>query len=391
MRILHAYNQHRGGGGSENAARATIEIARQHGCEVEIFTRDSEDLVGLAGRIQAATSAFYAPKSVSQFRAHLETFRPDLVHIHEVFPLVSPWILPECARHNVPVVMTCVDYRLTCPVVTHLRAGRVCSDCVGGHEYRALLHNCRRNLAESLTVAAYSTMTRKLGLFHKYVSYFIAPSEFSLRWHVDKGGIRPDRIGKVSPLVEIPDTAADSGAGMYAGFAGRFTPEKGVETFLQASRLTEAPLRLCRNFRALVTVDIPKEADVLLTHGKEDLAHFYRSARMIVFPSIWFESFGLVPAEAMSHGIPVVASRLGAAAEMVEDGVDGVLFDAGSPSDLAEKVSRLWADPELCRTMGRAAREKAISKWRPERHWESLLAIYEKVCSRKPSHSVARA
>src|SRR6266496_1077721 len=124
MRVLHAYNQHRGGGGADNVARATIEISRRQGLEVQVFTRSSEDLPrNLLGRFRAGTSAIYAPGSVRNFAKLLDTFRPDVVHIHEIFPLVSPWILPLCTRRRVPVVMTCVDYRLTCPVVTHLYNG----------------------------------------------------------------------------------------------------------------------------------------------------------------------------------------------------------------------------------------------------------------------------
>src|SRR5438128_4851324 len=125
MRILFAYNQHRGGGGSDNFARATIEICRQYGLEVEVFTRSSEDLPdNIAGRLKAATSAVYASDSVKGFVKLADSFKPDIVHIGEVFPLVSPWILPECSRRRIPAVMSCMDYRLTCPTVNHFWNGK---------------------------------------------------------------------------------------------------------------------------------------------------------------------------------------------------------------------------------------------------------------------------
>src|SRR5262245_18591011 len=124
MRILHAYNESRFGGGANNAPLATIAVSREHGLDVEVFMPSSRDLPrNLRGRIQAGASAIHPPESVGQFDALLAAFKPDVVHIHEVFPLVSPWILPRCTRRGIPVVMTTVDYRLTCPVGTHLRDG----------------------------------------------------------------------------------------------------------------------------------------------------------------------------------------------------------------------------------------------------------------------------
>jgi len=382
MRVLHAYNQHRSGGGSDNSTRTTIEISRAYGLEVEVFTRKSGDLPsGLRGRIEAARSAIYPPHSVREFAAVLDSFRPDVVHAHEVFPLVSPWILPLCAQRGIPVVMTCVDYRLTCPIVTHLYRGEICTRCTGGREYWVILRNCRQNLPESLTVAAYNTMVRKLALFARNVSQFIAPSEFARQWLIQHANIQPTRIITVTPSVEVPESGVDPSRGNYVAYAGRFTPEKGINTLLDAARLSRLPFRLSRHEHSVASVVIPPEVAVVVTRDREDLNAFLRGARMLIFPSIWFETFGLVAAEAMGHGIPVVASRMGAMSALVEDGVDGLLFEPGNAQDLCEKVTRLWGDAELCRRLGRAARLKVASRWSPRHHVEHLKAVYDSLCA----------
>ena len=386
MRILHAYNQHRGGGGADNATRATIEVSRRHGLEVEVFTRSSEDLPSnLWGRLEAGASAIYAPRSVAKFKALLESFRPHVVHVHEVFPLVSPWILPACTRRGVPVVMSYVDYRQTCPMVTHLYKGQICTRCTGGREYWVIFRNCRRSLTESVTVALYNVLVRRLRLFDSHVSHFVAPSEFTRGWLIEHAGIDPARITAISPVVEIPPSGADPASGGYVAFAGRFAREKGIDTLLEAARLCGLPLRLSRHESSLVAMQLPPEVDVVITSSKAELEDFYRGARMLVVPSIWLETFGLVGAEAMSHGIPVVASRIGALSDLVQDGVDGLLFEPRNPRDLADKVSGLWADPELCRRLGRAARAKADTLWRPQRHFERHMAVYEALCRRSAS------
>jgi glycosyltransferase involved in cell wall biosynthesis len=347
--------------------------------EVEVYTRSSQDLPpNICGRLRAASSVAYAPTSLRDFGRILDSFRPDVVHAHEVFPLVSPWILPLCTKRGIPVVMTCVDYRMTCPIVTHLRGGQLCTKCTGGREYWAVLGNCRHNLPESITVAAYNFIVRKRRLFSNHVARFIAPSEFTRRWLIEHAGIDPARITTVSPVVTIPDAKADPGEGQYVAYAGRFTPEKGIGTLLEAARLCEAPFRLARAENSLITVDVPTSAlEVVVTRSRAELGAFFCGARMVVAPSIWFETFGLAAAEAMAFGVPVIASRLGSLSHLVDDGIDGLLFDPGNSRDLADKVSQLWENPARCRELGCAAREKAKSLWTAKRHVADLARVYE--------------
>ena len=382
MKVVHAYNQHRGGGGSDNSTRTTIDVLRRHGMEVEVYTRSSEDLPrNVLGRMQAATSVFYAPTSVREFSLLLDRFQPDVVHVHEVFPLVSPWILPLCSDRGVPVVMTCVDYRMTCPIVTHLSDGQICTRCTGGREYWAVLKNCRENLAESVTVATYNVLVRKLGLFNDHVARFIAPSEFTRDWLIQHAGIEAGKITTVSPVVAIPEDGSDPAHGDYAAYAGRFTPEKGIGTLLDAARFCDVPVQLARAENSLIKMEIPSDARVVVTRSRKELDAFFRGARMLVVPSVWFEAFGLVAAEAMAYGIPIVASRLGSLSHLVEDGVEGLLFEAGNPRDMAAKMEFLWNDPALCRELGRAARKKAMTSWTAAHHFENLNNIYSDVCA----------
>ncbi len=382
MKVVHAYNQHRGGGGSDNSARSTIEVQRHYGMEVEVFTRSSEELPrNLRGRLQAAASVIYAPESVRSFGALLDSFKPDVVHVHEVFPLVSPWILPLCTERRVPVVMTCVDYRMTCPIVTHLYDGEICTQCTGGREYWAVLKNCRQNVPESITVALYNVLVRKRKLFSDHVSRFIAPSEFTRSWLIEYARIEPDRITTVSPVVAIPESETDPGVGAYVAYAGRFTPEKGIQTLLEAARLCNCPFRFARAENSLGNIKISPEFEVVVTRSREDLSAFFRGARMLVVPSIWFEAFGLTGAEAMGHGLPLVASRLGSLTLLVQDGIDGLLFEPRNARDLAHKIQHLWDRPELCRQLGRAARKKAVSYWTAEHHFACLKNVYEDLCA----------
>ena len=355
-----------------------MEIAARHGHVVEEFTRSSDNLPhNLKGRLIAGTSAFYAPESVRSFSALLDSFRPDVVHAYDLFPLISPGILAECTRRGIPVIMSCVHYRLTCPVATHFHEGKVCTRCLGGREHQAILHNCRANLAESVTVAFYNRFTRKRRSFLDHVTRFIAPSEFTRQWLIENGDVPADRIMVVTPGVDIPSKVSDPAVGTYVGFAGRFTPEKGIGVLLEAAKHCPVPIRLSRNAKFL-PLPVPPGVEVVVTHNRDELHAFYGAARLLVAPSTWFETFGMVPAESMAHGIPVIASRLGAYGDLIEDGKDGVLFEPGDPKDLAAKIKHCWENPDFCRRLGRAARQKVVN-WSFEHFYQSLNNLYEEV------------
>lgn len=381
MKALHVFNQPRGRGGSLDATRATIRTLRDRGIEVEVFTRDSCEIPAtLIGRLRTAASALYARQSVKEFQKFLEVTRPEIVHINELFPLISPWILPECTRRGIPVVMSVDDYHLTCPVRSHFRHGQVCTECLGGREYRAIRNNCRGRMTESLTMAAKSMIARHFRLYRDHVAHYVFPSRFTRDFMVRELAIDAKRTSIIPFIIDIPEIAADPAEGQYIAFAGRFAPEKGIDVLLEASRLSRLPVRLGRAADHLVTVDLPEGVETVINRNREDLDRFYRGARFIVVPSIWFETFGIVGGEAMSRGIPIIVSDIGAVAELVDPGVHGLRFRTSDASDLAEKMQQLWHDPERCRNMGRAAREKMIANNSAARHGAAMDELYRSLC-----------
>lgn len=380
MRVLHVFNRHRGGGGADNAWDATIRISAESGLDIGIFSRDSRDLPpGLRGKLRAFIGGIYPRDAVRDFSRTLAEFKPDVVHAHELFPLISPWILPRCAAAGVPTILTCYDFRLTCPIATHYRASALCHRCVGGRELRCLLHNCRGSIPESASYALRSAIARSRGLFERYVSRFIVLSEFSARWLTERAGIAPERIDLVPCAVPLPPVpVSDPSEGAYVGYAGRFVPEKGVECLVEAARRAGIPLRMAGDAPKHPAVRPEDGTQFVMTRSPSELAAFYRASRIIVVPSLWYETFGLVPAEAMSHGIPVIVSRIGALQQIAQDELSGLQFEPGNIAELAEKLARIWNDAALCRRLGSAARERIASRCSEAAHFRNLTMVYEK-------------
>jgi hypothetical protein len=176
MKVLYVFNRHRGIGGSNNATEATIGLSRRFGLDVEVFARSSDEIrSGLWGRLIDGAGFYYRHGAIREFRVLLEAFKPDVVHAYELFPMISPWILPLCTKRRIPVVMTCYDYRLTCPITSHFRAGAVCTKCIDGREYWPVLLNCHQKITDSAALALYRPMIRKFRLFHNHVTHFVAP------------------------------------------------------------------------------------------------------------------------------------------------------------------------------------------------------------------------
>ena len=381
MRVLHVYNSHRGGGGSDTATVATIEVLRQRGVDVDVFVRDSRDLpANLNGKVIAFIGGIYAAEAVRAFADHIAHRRPDLVHVHELYPLISPWVLRRCNEAGIPVVMTCNDFRLSCPIATHYTHGATCYKCAGGREYWCVVRNCRSSVPESLAFALRNASARQFGLFDRGVRRFIAISDYQRTLMTGQSGMDPRRVALNPCAIDVPTTAvADPAQGSYVAYAGRFVFEKGVEVMVQACRQAGVPMRFAGDAPHHPAVRPDDQAEFVMTRSKAELADFYRGARMLVVPSVWPETFGIVAAEAMGHGIPVVASRTGGLQGSIRDGETGLLAEPGNVADFAAKIGRLWADPDLVRRLGSGAREHALQAFSHQAHFDRLMRIYNEV------------
>ncbi len=278
-----------------------------------------------------------------------------------------------------PVVMSLHNQNLTCPKADHLYQGKPCEKCFGGREYHCVLQNCRENLFESIAYALRSGVARRLRLFRRNVTRFIALSRYA-RGRLIQAGFDAKRIVALPNMVDIDGPPpADSAAGQYIGFAGRLSPEKGVDTLLEAARRVNAPLKIAGEgpqgdeLRRMK----PANAEFVGRLPAEQMRSFYRGARFLVLSSTAFEMCPLVISEAMSYGAPVIASRIGGVDELVDDGVTGLLFEPGNAADLAEKMKLLWNSPQLCRRLGRAGYEKAEREYGEQSYVRRLIEIYQ--------------
>ncbi len=390
-RILLVHNRYRQRGGEDAAFEAEAGMLRRAGHAVRAFTVESRT----PGPLEApafAARALWSLHARRALRPVLASFRPDVVHFHNTFPVLSPAVYYECRKAGVPVVQTLHNYRLLCPAATLFRAGAVCEECPRARSPRpALLHGCYRgSRSQTAVVAAMLGLHRALGTWDREVGAYIALTESARRRFVE-GGLPEAKVFVKPNFVALSGAAPSGGTGSYALFAGRLSPEKGVRTLLEAWRLVAGiPL--------LVAGDGPLRGEAetaasrlgggrLRILGWQDpgrVDELMRGARFLVFPSLCYESFPLALAESFGCGLPVVAAGLGAAAEIVRDGRSGIHFRPGDAADLAGTAAWLWSRPDECRRMGGEARAQFEAEYGEPRNYRTLMGIYERLLAGGP-------
>ena len=382
MRLLQIYNQYRSQNcGEERAVFDVLNLMKKKGVEAKLLMQTSRGLESsLRGKLRAFSSGIYSFSAYHEVSRVVADFRPDVVHVNNLYPLFSPSVLKACQRAGMPVVMTVHNYSLTCPTMYHLYRGAVCERCLGGREYWCVAKNCRNSNSESVAYALRAFAARKLRLFLDLVTLFIVPTEFTKNLLV-RAGFSPDRFVVLRNMVVTDGEPADPASGQYVGYAGRMSPEKGVDILLRAAtQLPEAEFRLAGAGPAVedLTKMAPPNARFVGLLDELALRQFYREARFLVVPSRWYEMCPLVISEAAGHGLPVIVSNLGGLGEIVQNGVNGLTFSPESADDLASKIRSLWENPALCATMGRAAYRRAVANLGEDVYFRQLMEVYHK-------------
>ena len=389
LSVLCVHNRYIQPGGEDQVFESESRLLAENGCRVEKVEAQTTYPSGLVRKIGAAVDCVWSRSWHQEFKTFLRNSRPDVVHVHNFFSVISPSVYYACKEEGVPVVQTLHNYRLACPAASFYRDGKVCEECLDQGPFHAVRYGCYRD--SKLATAALATMLevhRKKDTWTEMVDCYIALTEFA-REKMIQGGLPAGKI-RVKPNFVLPDPGPRKDDGDYALFVGRLVDLKGVGTLLAAwSKLPKSiPLVIAGDgpFRPAMEKQI---ADLKLTNvdyrgrlSRQETLAAMKGARFLMFPSEWYEGFPVTIAESFACGVPVLCSRLGGMREIVDDGRTGLHFNPGDAADLAEKVQWAWSNPEEIISMGAAARAEFEAKYSAERNFGMLTEIYESVLSR---------
>jgi glycosyltransferase involved in cell wall biosynthesis len=402
MKILHVNKFLYRRGGAEAYMLDLASLQRGQGHEVEHFAMQHPDNepsrferwfpsrvdfepppATLGGKVRGAGRLLWSTSAASGIRRVVETFGPDLVHLHNIYHQLSPSVLRPLAEAGIPAVMTLHDYKLACPTYRFLDHGRICEACIPRRFWSPALRRCNGgSLSASALNGLELTLHTVTGAYAP-VRRFLCPSRF-MEAKMRAGRVYPDRLRWIPNFTDVAGVAPKDEPGGDVVYAGRLSDEKGVDVLIDAAAvdpkivvevLGDGPSRAALERRAA-------EAGVagrVRFHGRLSQAALrdrLRSAAVVAVPSRWYENMPLTVLEAFAAGVPVVASGLGGLPELITQDVDGLVVPPDDAPALAGALHRMLDDPERAFSMGTAARRKAEVTFSPERHMERLDEVY---------------
>lgn len=386
LSVISVHNRYLLRGGEDEVFESEARLLAQNGCTVKMIGQDMINPAGIVAKAKVAINAVWSDDSYERFLTELKQTRPDVVHVHNFFPLISPSIYYACRDAGVPVVQTLHNYRLLCPGAAFYRDGRICEDCLHGSLLNGVIHGCYRDSkAGTAVIARMLSVHRKRETWSTVVDRYIALTEFSRQKFVE-GGIPAGRI-VVKPNFVLPDPGPGYDKGDYALFVGRLVDLKGVSTMLKAWKMLENPMPLMiagdGPYREQMEAELKNTGLSTVQYrgrlSRPDTMAAMQKAKFLIFPSEWYEGFPVTMAESLACATPVICSKLGSMQEIVSDGVTGLHFEVGNAASLAEKVRWACANPREMAAMSLAARAEFEARYSAERNFQMLNEIYQGV------------
>jgi glycosyltransferase involved in cell wall biosynthesis len=385
MQVLSIHNSYQIRGGEDESREAEQRLLREMGHSVEVYEENNDRLSSL-NAIQLACKTVWSKEAYKTVKQLLARQPHDIVHVQNFFPLISPSVYYAAKSMGVPVVQTLRNYRLLCPNAMFFREGRVCEACIGkAIPLPGVLHGCyRESQTASGAVATMLTVHRLMQTWMQKVDLYIALTEFARQKFI-QGGFPEDKI-VVKPNFVNPDPGIGQGSGGYALYVGRLSVEKGLDTLLAAWEKLgkQLPLKIVGDGPlANQVVEAAQRLGNVEWLGRKPVQEVYAlmgEAKLVIFPSKWYETFGRVAVEAFAKGTPVIAANIGAIAEVVEHGRTGLHFQPGNAVDLATQVEWALSHPSELAQMRREVRAEFENKYTAKQNYRQLMEIYKLVC-----------
>lgn len=387
MKVLQVHNEYQQRGGEDNVVEfEKVLLSEKH--EVVQYIVSNHSIASFWSKLQLLWSTHYSKSSYRNFRGFLVREKPDIVHVHNFFPLISPSVFQACKDEKVPVVMTLHNYRLIHPGGLLLNGGEIDERSIKGSAYQCVKDKVYRDsLLQTLVVAHMIEYNRKKRTWHTQVDCFIALTDFAKQKFIE-GGL-PERKLEVKPNF-IPEAERRQSAERFNQFVfvGRLSPEKGIKTLLQAWSLVE-------EYELIIIGEGPLEDEVRKAAQKNKKINYMGAlphekvidelgkSKALVFPSEWYEGFPMVIVEALACGTPVISSNIGSQQEIIKDQISGLHFEVKNAKHLAQKVRELGSDEKLFDHLSKNGISQYENLYAQESNLKMLEMIYQNAINQK--------
>jgi glycosyltransferase involved in cell wall biosynthesis len=386
MKVLIVHNNYQQFGGEKLAVDSQRELLRQNNHEVIDYARENSEIDSFSLGQKAAfpLNAFYSRRTFREIAWLVRKEKPDIAHIHNVFPLISPAVYSALHNARIPIVQTVHNYRFLCPNGLFFTQGHICELCKFGNTLHAVKYKCYKN--SYVFSALYASIVgghRALGTHH-LVDRFIVLNPFTAEKMVESQLVEAEKISVLENFLSDPVPSADyQSKEPYFIFMGRLSPEKGIDTLVRAA-LLQPSIRLYvlgvgpldKELRQLAKAAQPRQIQFLGFVDGDRKWELLRKATASVIPSTCYENCPIGALESFAAGTPIVASNTGALPYIVDDHLNGRIFRAGDADDLCNKLITLSSNPAQVGDMSRRARMTFELKYTAKAHYQGLMKIY---------------
>lgn len=395
MRILVIHNKYKQAGGEDSVFRSESELLVQHGHVVEQLLYDNSTINTPLKKILSGLKTIYNPDSARLIKRKIREFDPDIIHVHNFLPIVSPSVFFVANQLHIPIVWTLHNYRLVCPSATLFYNGQINESSIHSIiPWNAIWNGVYRNSKwQTAGVVCMTAFHHWLGTWKHKVGAYITLTQFAKEKFMNAAIGLP-----ANKLFVKPNFVEDLGIGEevredYFLFIGRLTEEKGISTLLNAASryrfklviVGDGPLKSVVEYYALHNPSI----SYVGFQPKDRVIDYLKRCKALIFPSTWYEGFPVTIAEAFSTGTPVIASDIGAMKEIFVDKVNGLLFESGNEKELILKIMEITKSESYRRNISVNARDHYLKYYTPSVNYSQLTNIYYKTIEQNkyPSHS----
>jgi len=346
---------------------------------------------GIIVQVKTAGRIMYSLEAKKRLSKLLDRHNVDVAHLHNIHHQISPSILHELKKRNIPVVMTLHDYKMACASYSMLNKGKPCEACKGKKYLQIVKNKCvKDSFAKSLLGFFEMYFHHKFLDIYDKVDLLISPSQF-LKDKLKEMGFdkRVVHLPNFIDMEKFRGSQNNSDNETSIVYLGRLSSEKGLLTLLKAVKILNDKIKIALNIigEGPIRGELEKKAkaegmDNVRFHGYmkgEKLYDELRKNQVVIIPSEWYENNPISVLEAFALGKPVIGSRIGGIPELVRDGETGYTFEPGNAGDLCDKVMMLLSDDTTRNIMGQNARKFVVTKFNPEKHYQELMEIYQSV------------
>lgn len=383
MRVLILHNRYKLHGGEDVVVQQESRMLRDAGFTVEVMEVSNDDIESGFDKLTTAVMSIYSPRMRDAVEQRIRDMNADVLHVHNFFPKLSPAVYDSGIRTNCAVVQTLHNYRLVCPGGLLFRDGAICEECLGrSFALPSVQHGCYRgSKVGSATVAAITAIHRVRGTWSNRVDRYIVLNDYARSVFVSHAKLPQAKV-RVKANV-IPDTGLGRRSGGYALFVGRLSPEKGIDTLLEAAMRKEfcLPLKIAGTGPMEGKVKGAAERCATIQYlgaqSRDEVVQLIGNSLVEIVPSEWHEAGGpLVIGEAFAAGVPVITSAMEPMSTVVQDGMNGLHYTPKDPTDLCRAVAKIADNPELVAAMRVEARSRYEAMYLPETNLRALVDIY---------------